>query len=100
MLHAMSRTLLLVGALVLVACKPQPAPTQEELRASALNRTRERQIMLDEASIVCRDGWAYLAGDDHIDAGNGGPFVTPYMRNSVQGRCIGNTAAWSTTGKE
>lgn len=108
----MYRALAIAAALVVSGCQrvEESRMTHEEiqaaLRASADDKRHDRQKMMDEASIVCRDGWAYLAGDDHDThpgrrARNGvaGPFVTPYMRNGAQGRCVGQSAAWNS-GKE
>jgi hypothetical protein len=46
---------------------------------------RPEKNIVEMAEVVCRDGYAYLYGSAVNEI-----FVTPYLRNSVQGRCIGN----------
>jgi hypothetical protein len=92
--------------LSLSACAAQePSPTREEveqsLKASAETKTPDRQAMLDEASVVCRNGWAYLAGDNYESRPEtGSVFVTPYLKNGVQGRCVENDANFNPPGRE
>jgi hypothetical protein len=107
-----------VGALFtfcffMAACTDNQPPSKEEfsksIHMSAEAKQANRQIMLDEASVVCEDGWAYLAGDDHDthksdNRGHGGPFVTPYLHGAVQGRCTGSISdphvTWAPSGRE
>lgn len=91
---ALISALIVVGGAGLVsACNkeqvnPKPeAQVQADLNASTEKNRHRRQRTLDEASIVCRDGTAYLMGDNYDTMRDSGPFAVPYYRNGEIVKC-------------
>jgi hypothetical protein len=96
-IKAIGMIVTLLSAGVLQACNASPpqqkpeAQIQSELKASAEKNRHRRQRMIEEASIVCRDGSAYLVGDTAHTWRDGGPFATPYLRDGEPVTCgVGN----------
>lgn len=60
------------------------------IETSREEKRRHRQSMLDEATVVCRDGTAYLIGDTQESWTYGGVFAVPYIKDGVLGGCNGH----------